>query len=100
MSKHTLEIVEFKLNDGVTVEDFLQEVEKSNSFVSSLKGFIKRHIAQDEHGLWVDVVEWQGRPSAMDAAKHFEQASEVKNFMMKINHATIRMRYFEIEDTM
>ena len=100
MVKHALEVVEFKLNDGVTTEAFLKELNKTKPFVSSLDGFIERHTAQNHDGLWVDVVKWRDVKSAKEAAKQFASAEEIKGFIMMLNHATIKMQHFEVQDSM
>jgi len=100
MTKHTLEMVEFRLNSNVTREAFLAEIGKSETFVSSLDGFIERHTAQNEDGLWIDVVKWRNMQSAKAAASQFENAEEVKNLISMINLETTKMQHFEVESTM
>lgn len=99
MTKHTLEVVEFRLNSSVSEDAFLSEVHKTNAFVSSLKGFIKRHTAKNETGLWIDIVEWQDMESAQAAAEMFMTSEAVKNFIGMLDQKTIRMQHFEVQVT-
>ena len=98
MTKHVLEVVEFKLNDGVTTEAFLAEIQKINSFMLSFDGFIERHTAQNDDGLWIDVVKWRDMQAAQDAIKQFETAEEAKAFSMMVNFETAKMQHFEVTD--
>ena len=100
MTKHSLETVEFRLNDNVTAEAFLTEIRKNEDFVSSLDGFIERHIAQNEDGLWLDVVKWRDMQSAKAAASQFENAEEVRGLMSMINLETAKMLHFEVKSAM
>ena len=97
MTKHTLEVVEFRLNNGVPEDAFLSEINKTNVFLSSLNGFIKRHTARNESGLWIDIVEWQDMKSAKIAAERFMAAEEAKGFVEMLDHKTIRMQHFEVK---
>ncbi len=99
MTKHTLEVVEFKLSNSVSEDAFLSEVHKTNTFVSSLKGFIKRQTAKNETGLWIDIVEWKDMESAQAAAETFVTSEAVKNFIGMLDQKTIRMQHFEVQIT-
>ena len=100
MTKQALEIVEFELNEGVSTEAFLSEIEVINSFVTSLDGYIARHTARNEKGVWVDVVIWRDLPAALAATKAFETSEDVIPFAQMINHSTIRMKHYEVEKTL
>lgn len=100
MTKHVLEVVEFKLNKDVAKTDFLDAVDSSQAFVSSLDGFIDRHTAQTSDGLWVDVVKWQDMDAAQTAAKAFQTAEEIVPFVSLIDHGSIKMQHFAIENVM
>ena len=100
MIKHVLEVVEFRLNSGTDANVFLNAAEATKSFVSSLDGFIERHTAQNEDGLWIDVVKWRDMQCAQHASAQFEAAEEVTDFMMMIEPESVKMQHFEIEATM
>ena len=99
MTKQALEIVEFQLNEGVSIEAFLSEIEDIKPFITSLDGYIEQHTARNEKGLWVDVVRWRDLDSALAAAKAFETSEEVKAFAQMINYSTIKMQHYEVEKT-
>lgn len=100
MTKNVLEVVEFALNEGVTTQGFLAEVEKTNAFLSTLPGFINRRLGQNDQGLWIDVVEWDTMKAAKDAAELFMTADVVQGFASMINHETIRMGHFDVKTVM
>lgn len=100
MTQHVLEVVEFKLKDGVKMTVFLSEFQKTNVFLSSLPGFIKRHLGQNEQGLWIDVVEWNTMKAAKDALALSMTADAVQGFISMINHETIHMRHFDVKAAM
>ena len=100
MTQHVLEVAEFKLNDGVKMTVFLSEFQKTNVFLSSLPGFIKRCLGQNEQGLWIDVVEWNTMKAAKDALALYMTADAVQGFISMINHETIHMRHFDVKAAM
>ncbi|MFN5608972.1 MAG: hypothetical protein ACK5O9_03000 [Holosporales bacterium] len=100
MTQHVLEVVEFKLNNGVTTTAFLSEFQKTNVFLSSLPGFIKRHLGQNEQGLWIDIVEWTTMKAAKDAGALSMTADAVQGFFSMINHETMHMRHFDVKAAM
>ena len=97
---HVLEIVEFKLNTNTTAEAFLQEVQKTTSFVTGLEGFVERHTAKQDDDLWVDVVEWQSMDHAKAASEAFVQSTETQGMMALINPSTVAMKHFSVRNTM
>lgn len=97
MTKHTLEVVEFRLNNNVQEDAFITQISKTDAFLSSLNGFIKRNTAKNEDGLWIDIVEWQDMKSAKNAAEKFMTVAETKEFGAMIDHKTIRMEHFEVK---
>ncbi len=99
MAKHVLEVVEFRLNNSVSEDAFLSEVHKTNAFISSLKGFIKRCTAKNENGLWIDIVEWQDMETAQAAAETFVTSEPAKDFIGMLDQKTIRMQHFEVQVT-
>jgi hypothetical protein len=100
MTKQALEVVEFKINDDVSTESFLAAIDKTKAFISSLDGFIDRSTAKREDGLWIDVVKWRDMRAAKAAAEQFGSSEDVKDFIMMIDHNSIKMQHFEIEATM
>lgn len=100
MTKQALEIVEFKLNKGISEEDFLAAVKGSGSFISGLDGFIERQTAKKSDDCWIDVVCWRDMASAQSAATQFEKAPEVAAFMMMIDFETVKMQHLEVASSL
>ena len=92
----TAEIVEFRLAEGVTDEQFLVSARSSTVFLCSTVAFVRRSLSQDETGLWTDYVEWTSKEEAQAAAEAAMQREDIMPFMMAIDPETISLRYAAI----
>jgi antibiotic biosynthesis monooxygenase (ABM) superfamily enzyme len=71
-----LELVVFKLNEGVSQEQFLGTNSAVSSWISKQPGFISRELVYDGEGdRWVDVIWWQTMEQA-HAASELSMTSE------------------------
>ena len=69
-SEKVLELVVFKLGDGVSREQFLGTVDGVSRWVGRRPGFISRELAYDDEGdRWIDVVWWKSMAEARAAAE-------------------------------
>ena len=69
-AEKVLELVVFKLRDGVPREQFLGTVEAVSSWISRQGGFISRELVHDGDGdRWIDVVWWRSMDDAKAAAE-------------------------------
>ena len=100
MTKQVLEIVEFKLKDGVSVDQFIEATQATAKFVTELEGFISRKTCRNDADLWMDVVQWKDIATANAAAVKFSQAEEVGPMMSMINGETVRMLHLPVENEM
>ncbi len=65
-----LELVVFKLNEGVTAEHLLATVDPVSEWIAEQPGFVSRQLAHDAEGeRWVDVVWWETLDDAKAAAE-------------------------------
>ena len=65
-----LELVVYKLNEGVSREQFLGTNDAVSAWISKQSGFISRDLVYDGEGdRWVDVVWWETIESAQTAAE-------------------------------
>jgi hypothetical protein len=65
-----LELVVFKLNEGVTREQFLAAAEDVSTWISTQPGFISRELSYDAEGdRWIEVVWWVTVEHAQVAAR-------------------------------
>ncbi len=65
-----VELVVFKLNDGVSREELHDTVEGVSAWAREQPGFISRELSYDAEGdRWIDVVWWQSMEDAQRAAE-------------------------------
>ena len=76
MSGKVLELVVYKLNEGVSREQFLGTNDAVSAWISRQPGFISRDLAYDAEGdRWIDVIWWETMENA-GAAAELSQTSE------------------------
>jgi hypothetical protein len=64
-----LELVVYRLNDGVSREQFLDANDPVSAWISKQPGFISRDLVYDTEGdRWVDVVWWESMHQAQAAS--------------------------------
>ena len=65
-----LELVVFKLDEGVSREQFLGTNDAVSSWISTQPGFISRELSYDAEGdRWVDILWWESMEEAGAAAE-------------------------------
>ncbi len=65
-----LELVVFKLRDGVSREQFLGTADAVSRWINRRPGFISRELSYDADGdRWIDVVWWKSMRDAQAAAE-------------------------------
>ncbi len=95
----TIEIVTFRLLDGVTEEDFVEETKSmERGFLGKLPGFLDRDTGLDEDGNWVVVLHWARAEDAQASMDKFVDAAETKPFTSMIDMATFQMKRYTLED--
>lgn len=69
-ARNVLELVLYKLNEGVSREQFLDTNVAAAAWLSVQPGFVSRDLVYDADGdRWVDVVWWETMESAHTAAE-------------------------------
>jgi heme-degrading monooxygenase HmoA len=68
-----LEMVLFRLKDGVLEQDFVAAAKAVDGDVRQCKGFIGRQLYQNPDGHWVDLVQWQSQEDAEAAMQSVPQ---------------------------
>ena len=66
-----VEMVLMKLRTGVSEPAFLWAAEGTTAFLQACPGFIRRRLAKDAYGQWVDYLEWETMDAARQAAERF-----------------------------
>jgi hypothetical protein len=65
-----LELVVFKLSEGVSSEQLLGTVDAVSNWAGEQPGFVSRELAHDPEGdRWIDVVWWETMEDAQTAAE-------------------------------
>lgn len=65
-----LELVVFRLREGVARERFLETVDPVSQWIATQPGFVSRELAYDEEGeRWIDLVWWRTLADAQAAAE-------------------------------
>lgn len=97
MSKHVIETVTFKLNEGVSREQFAEAAQAMNSFVIAQPGFVARRLSCSEESEWIEHIEWEDMKAAKAAAAKIGSVEVNKPFLSAINGPTVTMRHSEVE---
>lgn len=97
MSKNVIETVTFKLNDGVSRDDFIVVAKGINSWVETRPGFMLRRLSCSEDGTWIDHIQWNDMESAKAAAAEIGNAPENADFLSAINGQTVQFVHSELE---
>ncbi|WP_051303813.1 antibiotic biosynthesis monooxygenase family protein [Calidithermus chliarophilus] len=95
MSKPAIEVVVFKLKEGVSDEAFLQAAAALNPELKRMPGFLKRELGKDAGGTWVDILHWSSLEAAMQALEGMADAPGMAPFMELIDAAQDSMLHVE-----
>ena len=95
----TIEIVTFRLKDGVSEDAFIEETKKmERDFLGKLPGFIDRDTGRNEKGEWIVVLHWERVEDAQASMDKFVAAPGTKAFTALIDLDTFVMSRFELKD--
>ena len=97
MSKNVIETVTFKLNDGVSREDFAAAAKEMNSWVKARPGFMHRRLSCTEDGTWIEHVQWEDMDAAKAAAAEIGKVRGNADFLSAINGPTVQLMHSELE---
>ena len=97
---NVIELVLFKLKEGVSEEQFLKASDEVNtSFLSLQKGYINRKLAKNEDA-WMDIVLWETMDDAMNAAKlvinFTDDNSTAKLFFESIEQSSCEIKHLNV----
>ena len=94
MKHYVIEMVEFKLVEGVNLADFIAANDLVAGAISTLDGFIDRTLAQDDDGHWVDIVRWQDMVCAKAATTQVMQIDGFSDLMKFFDMESLKMHHF------
>jgi hypothetical protein len=91
-----IEMVLFKTNEGINLEDAKRELTKLNDCVASMPGFVLRKTAYSDNGQFLDLVFWTDLSSAKSASEKVMQDEKALQVFSIIEQKTMRFEHFEI----
>jgi hypothetical protein len=91
-----IELVMLRTKASVTDEAFLAAAAQAHEFLKGREGFLRRRLAKDEDGKWVDYVEWATMPEALAAARSFNASAATQAFNAAIEPGSVSMRHFTV----
>ena len=98
-SRETLEIVTFKIKPGISEKEAQAKLLALDACVSTFDGFIDRQLSQNGDGVWIDIVRWTDKASALKAAEKVMNLPEALDSYSVIDEPTIQMNHFTILHT-
>lgn len=100
MNTQVAETVTFKLNAGVTTEEFINLTRASEAFVRANPGFVFRRLSSGADGAWTDTVIWQDMETALKVADTFGKQDFAPALMAAISPDSVTIRHETIQWTM
>ena len=88
-----VEVVVFKLNEGVRREQFLKHAAITQAKIEQYDGFFDRQLLEGEDGQWTDIVHWESKEAAFSAAELIMQDEACMPFMQAINPDSMQMMH-------
>lgn len=92
----TIEVVQFKLKQGVAKEKFVVENRNvENNLVSRMPGFVSRETAITEDGQVAVLLHWESPEAAQNSMNKFVDAAEAQTFEALIDMSTFKMTRYQ-----
>ncbi|MEQ9586781.1 MAG: hypothetical protein RJS97_02245 [Parvibaculaceae bacterium] len=99
MTKHTIETVTFKLNEGVTREAFAEAAQAITDFAQKQEGFVSRRLSCSDDGLWIEHVEWETLEAAQAASAQIGMEPTLEACMKAIDGPSVVLHHTTLEIT-
>jgi len=97
MTKHTIETVTFKLNEGVTREAFAEAAQAITGFAQKQDGFVSRRLSCSDDGFWIEHIEWETLEAAQAAAARIGKEPTLESCMKAIDGPSVVMHHTTLE---
>ncbi len=97
MSKNVIETVTFKLNEGVSRDEFIAAANDMNAWVEAQAGFMQRRLSCTEDGVWIEQIQWADIDTAKAAAAEISKAPGNAIFLSAIDGPTVQLIHSELE---
>ena len=93
--KTVIEMVTYKLKEGVSIDQLTATHAGVKSFLSHQEGFLYRSLSEDNNGLLHDIVYWQNMAMAQKAGEAFMAHEAGQALVALTDQSTIAMRHME-----
>lgn len=88
-----IEIVQFRLADGVNRQDFVVAAANTLPALCATEGFIGRVLSEGEDGTWMDHVRWSNAEAAQAAMAGSMENEALLPFIMSIDPNSMVLSY-------
>jgi len=93
MTTTVIELVTYKLKQGVDKAALNDSHPKVNDFLKQQNGFLYRSLSEDKNGLLHDIVYWQDMDCAKQAGEAFEQSPACASLMSITDMESVTMQH-------
>lgn len=94
MMKSCLEVVSYRLREGVSEETFMGYVNLMQGALCNSEGFIKREVyLNKDSGVWVELAEWESLEAAKQCEAKIMQESFMAEAMALIDEASLQLHF-------
>ncbi|MEK3883013.1 hypothetical protein [Paenibacillus sp. PL2-23] len=92
--KSCVEVVSYRLKEGVSEEMFMEAVDLLAELLSGESALKKREVFREEDsGTWVEVAEWTSREAAKQCEARVMADPRMSEAMALIDESTLRMLF-------
>jgi phosphopantetheinyl transferase (holo-ACP synthase) len=97
MQKQTgaIELVLFRTKEGYSKSESESALSSLTNCIQNFDGFIKRELASNEDGQWIDLVHWSSKEAAMNAASMIMKDPKALKAFEVIEQEQMQMFHFE-----
>ena len=93
---NVVEIVNFKLANGTTDQDFIVSNEQMDRFLKEQKGLLYRSLCHKDDGSYVDIVYWQDMALAKKAQQAFYSSPLCQVFAQSIAKESVQLEHVKV----
>jgi hypothetical protein len=92
----TIELVLYAAKPGIGQEEMIAAVEATYMILREFPGYLQRELAYSaESGMWLDLVHWEDRESALAAAARFGSHPVAQRLMEAIDFKRMTMHHLD-----